>query len=497
MKKLLANRFSKIVLALTAFAVAYLLTLSFSDTNTSSGVGEFEKTLHRKEQALNTELDTLIKNASGKSFADIFQNRPERYNSLFHDDGLVLLIYESDTLKFWSDNSVSVENYMEEVCLDDRMVKLKNGWFEVLRKTDASGRTYIGMLLIKNEYSYQNQYLVNTFEKEFQVPPETEIAIGKQNSANSVHASDGKYLFSLVFKSSGPVETPGWQTWLNLIFNLSGFLLTLLFIRSESEALKNSLGRTGALLLFVGSVVLLRFLTLKIHFPETFYDLPVFGPKYYGDADSFWISNLGDFLINSLLLLYLAFHITHYLKETKINPDSNRKKISTWKKVGLGLLFLLVPSFGAFVLNGMIIGLVQNSNISFDVNNIFDLSVYSYAGLLLIAILLATFFLIADRCARMLQLLVKSPALRWNIFAGALLIHTGILHIFGYVDLIAVMWPFAIILLLMVWRRDTNDQTYSFSLIVFLVFVFSFYGTHMLIHQGQHKEHDSRVLFAE
>jgi two-component system nitrogen regulation sensor histidine kinase NtrY len=302
-QKFLRNRFSKIVLAMVAFAAAYLLTLSFSDTSTTSGISGFEKTLHKKEQILGSELDTLIKNSNGKQFADIFRTRPARYNSLLRDKGLVLLIYESDTLKFWSDNSVSVENYMEEVCLDDRMVKLKNGWFEVMRKVDAAGRTYIGMVLIKNEYSYQNQYLVNTFEKDFQVPPETEIAIGKENSANSIHAADGNYLFSLVFKSSGPVETPGWQTWLNLIFNLSGFLFVLLFIRSESDALKSSIGRTGALFLFVGSVVIIRFLTLKIHFPEKFYDLPVFGPKYYGDADSFWISNLGDFIIKPILVL--------------------------------------------------------------------------------------------------------------------------------------------------------------------------------------------------
>ena len=492
LKQLSGNRFSKLVLALAAFAAAYLLTISFSDNATTPGISEFEKTLHGKEQKLNTEIDTLIKNSSGKSFDDIFRVRPARYNSLFHQDGLVLLIYESDTLKFWSDNSVSVENYMNEVCLDDRMVKLKNGWFEVIRKTDIAGRTYIGMLLLKNEYSYQNKYLVNSFERDFQLPPESDIAIGKQNSSNSIHGIDGKYLFSLLFKSSGPVEIPQWRTWLNLLFNLSGFLFVLLFIRSESVALKNSIGRWGSLLLFVGSVLVLRFLTIRIHFPETFYELPIFGPKYYGDADSFWLSNLGDFLINSCLLLYLAFYVTRHLQETKINST-----LPMWKKIAFGLLLLLIPSFGAWLLNGMIIGLVQNSNISFNVNNIFDLDIYSYAGLLLIAILLATFFIIADRCARILQQLLVSRALRWNVFATAILIHTGILHLFGYVDLTAVLWPFAIILLLLVWRRDATDKIYSFSLIVFLVFVFSFYATHMLIHQGVSKEHDSRVLFAE
>lgn len=490
--KLSSNRFSKLVSAILAFGAAFLLTVSFDDNSSSPEISSFEKTLHEKEKSLNAELDTLIKFSSGKPFNDIFRIRPLTYNSLFRDKGFVFLIYESDTLKFWSDNSVSVENYMKEVCLDDRMAKLKNGWFEVIRKTDVFGRTYIGMMLIKNEYSYQNKYLVNSFEKDFQVPPETEIAVGKQNSTNSILSQDGSYLFSLIFKSSGPIEIPQWQNVLNLLLNLVGFLFVLFFVRSESLALKNSIGRSGSLLLFVGSVFVLRFLTIRIHFPETFYALPVFGPKYYGDANSFWLSNLGDFLINSCLLLFLSFYITRHLKESKLNT-----KLSTWKKVALGLLLLLIPSFGAWILNGMIIGLVQNSNISFNVNNIFDLDFYSYAGLLLIAILLATFFLIADRCTKILQQLLVSRAMRWNVFAAAILIHSGILHVFGYVDLIAVLWPFAIILLLLIWRRDVNDSSYSFSLTVFLVFVFSFYGTHMLLHQGTNKEHDSRVLFAE
>lgn len=491
-RNLFRHRFSKLVFAVIAFAGAYLLTLSFSENSSKPGISEFEKTLHKKEARLNKEVDSLVKFSMGKSFDEIFRQRPARFNSLFHDAGIVLLIYESDTLKFWSDNSVSVENYMKEVCLDDRMAKLKNGWFEVNRKTDELGRTFIGMLLIKKEYSYQNQYLVNSFEEDFKMPSETEVAIGNPSSANSVHAADGNYLFSLVFKSTGPVETPTWVTWLNLILNLSGFLLLLLFIHSESMALTNVLGRTGALLLFVGTVVVMRFLSLKINFPETFYELPIFGPKYYGDAESFWLSNLGDFFINALLLLYLAFHITRHLRETTIPAI-----LTPWKKIGLGILLLLIPSFGAWVLNGMIIGLVQNSNISFNVNNIFDLTIYSYTGLLLIAILLATFFLIADRCVRIFQRLNGSAALKWNLFAVALLVHTGILHLAGYVDLIAVMWPFAIILLLLVWRRNPDDQTYSFSLIIFLVFVFSFYGTHMLLHQGRHKEHETRILYAE
>ena len=174
------SRFSKLALATFAFVAAYFLTLSSTKNENLFENAAFNKTLHQKEELINAELDTIIKRSYGKSFANIFRASPLAYNTLYHDKGLALLIYEGDTLKFWSDNSVSVENYMEEVCLDERMVKLKNGWFEVIRKTDLSGRTYIGIILIKHEYSYQNKYLVNTFEKDFNVSPDTEIEIKMQ-----------------------------------------------------------------------------------------------------------------------------------------------------------------------------------------------------------------------------------------------------------------------------------------------------------------------------
>src|SRR6185436_17446961 len=175
----------------------------------------------------------------------------------------------------------------------------------------------------------------------------------------------------------------------------------------------------------------------------------------------------------------------------------NFTKLAGWKKIALGMLLLLIPSLGAWCINGMISGLVQNSDISFDVNNIFGLSAYSYLGLFLIALLLSAFFLIADRCVRIFQQLIERPATRWYLLLAGTVLYTGLLHLSGFVDLLAVLWPFEIFFLLLAWRRNAVDLTYSFSLIVFLVFVFSFYTTHMLIKQGMHKEHDSRVLFAE
>ncbi|MGL4599661.1 MAG: ATP-binding protein [Bacteroidia bacterium] len=488
---LFRSRFSKLIAAIVFLVAAYLLVLPHSE-NTSAQLEPFQKTLAAKEVRLESELDSLIRRAEGKKWDDVFRQRPAYYNTLFAEEGLVLLGYEGDTLHFWSDNSVAVENYMKEVCLDEKMARLKNGWFEVVRKSTNSGRNYIGLILIRNAYPYQNQYLVNDFETQFSLPAETDIELGSSGSSTGIKNLKGEYLFSLVFKSSATSVVVDWHAWLNFILNLIGFILLIYFLRDETDKLAASIGTFYAALLGVGLVVLLRFITISLHFPAIFYDYELFSPKHYGDADSFWLSNLGDFLLNAVLLFWMVWFLNQRTRPSK--------KLLETKHIYLVVfaagLFLLLATLGMFI-NSMFKGLIQNSDISFHVNDIFSLSIYSYIGLLIIAILLAAFFLAADRMVQVVllfKLQARELLLIWTATALALI---AIMHLLDNVDLVTVLWPFAVFAILFYGRSREQEQTFSFSLIVVLVFLFSLYSVHMLLKQGMHKEHDSRIVFAE
>ncbi|HLG03827.1 MAG TPA: hypothetical protein VI731_09550, partial [Bacteroidia bacterium] len=403
LRKLFVSRLSKLVFAILAFALAHLLTMSDGTRTAQASTKRFEKKLHEKEKQLAAELESLLALAKNKSSEQLFHERPDYYNSLLRDKGIVLLIYEGDTLKFWSDNSVAVENCMTEVCLDEPTALLKNGWFRVMRTTDPHGRSVIGLLLLKNEYSYENQYLVNSFHPDFKLPPETEIVVGNPDVANSVKSADGEYLLALKFNAYGSAEQAWWLQLINILLNSAGLILFLLFLHAESKSLEPLLGKNPALLFFIATIVLLRALTIKIQFPQSFYELPLFGPEYYGDAKSFWFRNLGDFLINALLMLYLAVVATRHLIK---NPPAPSKLI--WKQALYGMLLLCIPAAFTWATNHLIAGLVHNSDISFNVNNIFNLSIYSYAGFLLIALLLATFFVLADASIRIFRRYVQN-----------------------------------------------------------------------------------------
>lgn len=487
-RRLFKNRFSLPLLALVSFGLAYLFTNS-SDGGSMPQLGPFERTLHKKEQRAGTEIDTLMRIATGRNYNQLFQERPAYYNDLLRNEGLVLLIYENDTLKFWSDNSAAVENYMKEVCLDDRMAKLKNGWFEVVKKTVGS-RTYTALVLIKNEYAYQNQYLVNAFQPEFHLPGECTLQINDPSSSNAVHNAGGDYLFSLVFKSADKPEAP-FRTWLNILLNIAGFIFVILFVRGESNALASAIGVWGSSLLFSGTVVLLRFLTIRIRFPESFYDLKLFSPGLYGDATSIWLPSLGDFLINTLLLFYLCWFVSR-----RVRKNGYKLQVRKRFEIPVSLTLLLFTALFAWVINAMFAGLIHNSDISFNVNNLFSLNIYSYVGILIIAVLLFSFFIVCNLSIEVMRAFGFSTG-RMALFAAIVaVVQLVAMHLWGIRDLIDILWPFAVMGVVIVAQHKAENM-FSFSVIVLLVFLFSLYSMHMLLKQTNVKERDSRMVYAE
>lgn len=492
------SRWSKLFLTFICFGLAGLLTNSGGDQsdNTSNPlaghIAGFQSTLHKRELRLEQELHALKQLVNNAPFDTVFRKRPEYYNTLSHDEGLVLLVYENDTLKFWSDNSVAVENYFKEVCLDERMARLKNGWFEVKRKACADGRVCIGLLLIKYAYPYQNQYLQNRFHASFSLPEEADIITSTPDATNSITDNAGDYLFTLIARSSSSITAMDWLGGLALLLNSIGLLLLLFFIRGQVETFDRSIGRFGSTLLYIVIVILLRAWMIVARFPTLLDELPLFRPLHYGDARSFWLPSLGDFLINSLLLFFLVLYAMRRLKPGKQFSQANAQR-----KIGIALLFLCIVGAGGMLINELISGLVHNSDISFNLNDIFSLTRFSYIALLIIALLLASFFVLMDRFVLILQVMHLTKMQLFGLFICIGSIYVFVNHIIGTVDLIVVLWPYILFALILISRNSKEAQPYSFAIIIVLLSAFSFYTTHMLLRQSIHKEHDGRKLLAE
>jgi signal transduction histidine kinase len=476
-------------MALLCFAIGHFLHRPFSGTDSPTLKG-FEQVLHKKEKRLNEEMLLLAERAQEQNYQELFALKPAYYNDLMPEEGIALLIYENDTLKFWSDNSIAVENWIKEVCLDSRTVKLRNGWFEVVHPhTNATTtKTIVGLVLIKNEYPYQNKYLVNEFQKDFSVPSETRLITDNPNASNGIKNINGQYLFSLEFDEVD--NTVSFWSYIAVILNLIGFFLVVVFIKRESIVLNNKIGRNYSILFFVGTTVLLRYLSIQLGFPESFYSFDLFSPRIFADAGSVWLTSLGDLLINTVILFYLSYVVF-------IEFDFRRLLSGISKRSGIIITFVVFLGFFWFswLITTLFSGIILNSNIPFSINNLFSLNEYSYVGIIFFGLLLFVYFLFADKMVTVLQSLDLDRLHYVSTFIFASAIHIVLSYILGTLDLVVVLWPFILVICIALIRKD--QSAYPFSGIVFLVFLFTLYAVHVLILHTDSKEKESRKIYAE
>jgi len=467
--------------------LGYLIQDQATDGH-SPELKKFESVLHKKELQLQLELDALADSAAKKSYAQLFLEKPEYYSRLYKEFGYVLLVYENDTLKFWSDNSAAVENQMKTVCLDDKLAKLRNGWFEVIRnKTTSSTKYCIGLLLVKNEFPYQNAYLLNDFQKQFSLPADTRIIKGNPDEGMAVHNHSGEYLFTLKFNTSGE-RIQALNSW-PLFLDLAGivFILGGVYLFFKAGQNESSLSKT---LLFTICMIILRAIMIRLHLPAVIYSLPFFGPLYYGDATTFWLPSLGDLLMNTLFILLISLNFSFNTRNLIVSQQFIKRK-TLFTAI---LLFVLFSS--ALIVNKFFLSLIENSNISFNINNFFSLSSLSYTGFIIVTILQLSFFLVADR---IIQFVIASEVkLRSFIvsFLLAALLFSIICHLIGYVDWVFISKPMLVALVIYILKKSAA-RGYSFPGIVLIVFIFSIYSTHTFIKQVEGKEHRDRMVIAE
>jgi two-component system nitrogen regulation sensor histidine kinase NtrY len=478
---------------LAGLAVIFLSSVfrAPADTNYSAEIKKFEYTLHNKEIQLENEVNALTERAAKKSYTELFSEKPAHYERLYKEFGYVLLIYENDTLQFWSDNSAAVENQMKTICLDDKLVKLRNGWFEVIRaKSPQSTRNCIGLLLIKNDFPYQNSYLLNDFQKQFSLPEDTRIQKGSRSDTFAIHDREGDYLFSLKF-SENTEQTSSRRIW-SAIIAFTGIVLLLIgFFALFNNVFNKNYLKT---VFFLLSLIIFRFITIKFHWPVALYSASLFGPQYYGDATSFWLPSMGDLLLNTLFLLCIGlfFNFTEtnfllYFQITKLRLTARLLLLT-------GLLLSLFSC--SLIINKFFISLIQNSTISFTINNIFSLNSLSYAGFIIIAIIQLAFFLCADKVIRIICSLQLPSRSLLNPFLISVILFSVLCHLTGYVDWVFIAMPVVITICIYIIRRRVLP-VYSFPDIVVIVILFSIYSVYTFTKEGRAKEHRERVVIAQ
>ena len=402
---------------------------------------------------------------------------------------LAIYAYKKNKLVYWSNNRVIPDTNALNSWKDHDVINYKNGWFYVLRKKTGD-KLIFGLWLIKNQYEYQNKYIVNQFNHALSLPLQTNITVKKEKGTFPVFASNGHYLFSLVFNTEAAARSYGASAG-SYLFSI---VFALIFILNLLVRLARIRSYWGFLLMSL--IFVLRWWMTEQRIPSSLYSLGLFSSKYY--ASSYYLNSLGDLLINTIIFSLFAVYIYLYIGGVMLVRHAKIKQY-TWS-VLIVLIILFTFLFSVFV-NYLLSGLILNSQISFNINNVFELTTYSIVGIFIIGILLFCFYLVCDGAVRYIQkthFRLGHVSILFLVSQGLFLLiliwlrDTEVFVNYGVSSFLLAN----ILILFTTYVRRTSRRVFSFTRSLLIVFGFSIYAAFIIYQFNTTKEQERRILLA-
>ncbi len=440
-------------LLLTAIVVQKTYT---PKNNLEQTAGSLEKAIREKEAYVNSVLNNkpafanlrLLYNNEGKALAAI-----EEYTTVHR---IWLTTQTNGRLTFWTGVKI-LPNAGQPIKEGRSFVKQPNGYFEAIRKTEGNFSA-VFFIPIKSNYLFENKYLKNNFDEGLPAGSALTLADFTDKDVYNIHSIDGKYLFS--------VKTLPKQVNYNFYFFICAlWLLSFFFLCLFINSLCNYVARKGHILLsfvlLAAFIILFRAVNLYFHWPGYATESRIFDPVYYSAGILF--PSLGDFCINLFMMLWLIGFIYSY-RFKLLRPVENKTAgyviISACVAILLIILALFVHVF---------YGLVVNSKINFDVNNVLNLSAFSFIGVIMVCFAFLAFSLI-DEILLVIVMRVKLPVShKAFIFAAGV---TGITIFYSITGPFTLFFLLAALVTLLrayvVWYRDSKMDASIFISFVIL-----------------------------
>lgn len=358
----------------------FLGSLYHTEGYRGKDVRNFEKVLHRKERVLKEEFRQLEDLFTGEEPVAVLDGKSARYQKL-GDQGISIFYYENDTLKYWSDHSIQVPAQWEPR-FGKHFISLRNAdYVSVIRETD-SGRL-LGMIEIKTHYPFQNDFLINRFQRDFKLDPAVTIAFLEANGSEAIYNDEGVYLFSFNFDEVE--ETDKLERALGVISLLLFFALLLAAFFS---LVKHTPGRKrytwmGLITLLVaGTVVMI----LKYDLPSLFTGTELFRPDLFANQ---YFPSLGALLVLTLASLVVVLLYCLYGNLEKLQPGGIRRLVA--------LIFFAVSALLLLLIEKLMGSLVLDSGISFEAHRVTTFTGYTVLGLMIIIIWFIMLGLVIDK----------------------------------------------------------------------------------------------------
>ena len=224
-----------------------------------------EKTESLKQLFLKIELEAKESNLS---FENLMSKKEE--------SGCEFFFIKEDSIKYWTTNLISIE----DLKIDSKsIVKLNNGWFKSLA-SEKDNYTIIGLIPIKSEYQYNNEFLPELFNYEFNVNSNYSINLSQRE--HNIWDKNGEFLFSIQRLGSKKIITE--QAYILFILFHVLLLLVLVIFKKLYENFAQYFKRKWIMpLIIVADVIVLWLLINYIRSPHILFDSFLYLPVSFAD----------------------------------------------------------------------------------------------------------------------------------------------------------------------------------------------------------------------
>lgn len=453
---------------------------------------ETEERLNKEEARVNVFLDNLER--TFKSGIGFSRNHSNYLNSITEQvSGFTLFVFYKDSLRYWSSNNVLVSYEEVSKIRNGQCAFVANGYYEIFKRL-VDDKLIVALFNVKNEFAFENQYLENNFNPILGLPSRARISQVKSEKILPIKNLSGELLFSLSFLPvSDETEQLDGEDTVGTLYLVS-IILIMVFAFLITYYLLKVKPIIGLLLLIVVSVI--RILGIEHRIPESMYELPLFSPRYY--ASSYMLYSLGDLLLSSIVFCYIITSLYYYydLKKDSVTYKAGK----TAQSVYVVAIWLFTFVFSVLI-NYLLSSLIINSKISFNINNIFELTGFSLVGFLVIGVLLFSFYLVCDGGIRYILRADFSLARLGILFLITqglfliILINLRDSELFRNYGISAFLLA-NLLILFIGFIRDRTGRAFSFTRSILFIFGFSVYAAQTIFVFNVKREQENRKALA-
>jgi two-component system nitrogen regulation sensor histidine kinase NtrY len=418
-----------------------------------------EKNLHKKEAIVKEFLDDESLFERVRNIDEDPELKKYIIETFGQEKGIYIYTYSNNDLVFWGSEQI-VPRSDAGISEGSSVIKWNNGWYESYKKS-AGGFSVVCLIPIKANYPITNRYLNNDFSQDLINSPNLEVANYDDVSVYNLRNSDGAYLLSLKLSTSN--FKTFYSTLELLMWLLAGLTFTI-FINNICYYIAKKGWVKLSILAFALFLISFRYLDIKTQWLANNFYSGFFDPRVY--ASSAILPSLGALILHIASATWLVCYIYHSRSELKIVGKTSSKFIGllVYFLSAVFLYFLCEISIDIFR------SLIIDSSISFEVNNILNLNVYSWVGVLLLCMVVFTLYLIVEILFVVIKDLGLSKKNQIICFAVTVLICFLIKGLFDGITLSFCL--FIIVVYIKGWYASP-DKSFNMAAYVALLFLFA------------------------